>query len=59
VIAFVIGNAECPFPEDYSCQLAKMFQHHIIEEIEAPDYAPAFDKATDLVEDACADFIPQ
>ncbi len=59
VIAFVIGNAECPFPDDYSCQLAKMFKHHIIEEIEAPDYAPAFDKATDLVEEACADFIPQ
>jgi len=59
VIALVIGNAECPFPEDYSCQLAKMFEHHVIVEIDEPDYGPAFDTATDLVAVACEDFIPQ
>lgn len=59
VIALVIGNAECPFPEDYSCQLAKMFEHHVIVEIDEPDYGPAFNEATDLVAVACEDFIPQ
>ena len=59
VIAFLIGNAKCPFPEDYSCQFAKMFTHHVIIDHFEPDYSTGFDAATDLVELACEDFIPQ
>ena len=36
-----------------------MFEHHVIVEIDEPDYGPAFDEATDLVAVACEDFIPQ
>jgi len=59
VIAFLIGNAECPFPEDYGCQFAKMFTHHVIIDRDDSDYGLGFEAATDLVEMACEDFIPQ
>jgi len=59
VIAFLISNAECPFPEDYGCQFAKMFTHHVIIDRDDSDYGPGFEAATDLVTTACEDFIPQ
>jgi len=59
IVAFLIGNAECPFPQDYPCQFTKMFPRHLVQEIDAPNYGPAFDAATELVGAACEDFIPQ
>ncbi len=48
----------CPEEEDRICELVKMFPFHSIADIDLDDYSMAFDQATDLVEVACADFIP-
>jgi hypothetical protein len=40
------------------CTLTKMFPYSVHEFIGVPDYGPAFDEATDLVETACAGFVP-
>jgi hypothetical protein len=60
VVMFSILNAgepECD-PDDRTCQLVKMFPHHLLADREEPDYGPFFEQATDLVEVACADFVP-
>ena len=41
------------------CDLIGRFPYHLTEDCDVPDYGPAFDKATDLVEVACTAFIPQ
>jgi hypothetical protein len=51
------GQPECD-PLDRTCQMVKMFPHHLLVDRDAPDYGPAFDQATALVADACADFVP-
>jgi len=58
VIALSISNVLCPKLDDYPCQFTTMFPHHVIGDNYGP-FAPAFDEATDLVEEACAAIIPQ
>jgi len=58
VIALSLSNGECPFIYDEPCQFVKEFPHHVIGDGAGP-YAPAFDEATDLVEEACKALIPQ
>jgi hypothetical protein len=50
-------NPDC-HPEDRTCQLLKLFPYSLVADRLDSDYGPAFDQATDLVETACADFIP-
>ena len=59
VIALLIGSNECALPGNYPCQFVKMFPRWVVEDFGAPDYSVAFEKATDLIESACEDFIPQ
>ena len=40
------------------CDLISRFPYHLTEDCDVPDYGPAFDQAMDLVETACAQFIP-
>jgi hypothetical protein len=44
-------------PEDRTCQMVKMFPYSLLANRE-DDYGPPFDAATDLIEVACAGFIP-
>lgn len=44
-------------PHDRTCQMVKMFPYSLLANRE-DDYGPPFDKATDLVEAACAGFSP-
>ena len=44
--------------EDRTCQMVKMFPYHLLFDRDMPNYGPAFDQATDMVEDACAGFKP-
>ena len=44
--------------QDNTCKMVKMFPHHLLFDRDASDYGPAFDNASDLVADACADFVP-
>jgi hypothetical protein len=37
--------------------MTEMFPHGLVTEKYDLDYAPAFEAATDLVEDACASFV--
>ncbi|MDC0666809.1 hypothetical protein [Nannocystis radixulma] len=57
VVMFSIQEPECN-PWDRVCDLVKYYfpYHHIADE---DDYRPAFEVATDLVEEACSAFIPQ
>src|SRR5690606_37520714 len=59
VVMFIIGNSAAP-PIDRVCHLVKYYapRWHIAH-VSDPDYAPAFEIATDLVVDACSTFIPQ
>jgi hypothetical protein len=43
---------------DRTCQLVKMFPHHLLGDIEAPDYGAYFEQAAGLVEVACESFVP-
>ena len=52
-----ILTPSCP-PQDRVCEMVKMFPYFHVADIYADDYSAAFDQATDLVEVACADFIP-
>ena len=47
----------CP-EQDRVCEMIKMFPYFHVADIELDDYSAAFDQATDLVQVACADFIP-
>lgn len=51
------GVPECDEP-DRTCPMVKFFPHHILIDRDEPDYGPFFEQATDLVEVACADFVP-
>jgi hypothetical protein len=39
-------------------QLLKKFDHHVEGDTCAPSYAPYFDQTVELIEKACADFVP-
>ncbi len=58
VVMFSILRAypECD-PKDRTCQMVKMFPYWLLADRDE-DYGPPFDKATDLVEAACAGFSP-
>ena len=51
------GAPECEAP-DRTCTMVKMFPYHLLVDRDEPDYGPFFEQATDLVEVACADFVP-
>lgn len=57
IVMFSILDPECP-PWDRTCEMVRMFPNHHISANTAPDFAPAFDEATDLVEAACEEFVP-
>jgi len=59
VITLLFGATNDCELHNYPCQFVEMFTHHQVESLNAPDYGPAFDQATDLVATACQDFIPQ
>ena len=59
VVMFSINDPDCP-PYDRICDLVKFyFPRWYIADNDDPDYAPAFEIATDMVIDACSSFIPQ
>jgi hypothetical protein len=60
VVFLNINSAEYPdcHEKDRVCQMIKMFPYSLLENLNAPSYGPAFDKATDLITTACADFVP-
>jgi hypothetical protein len=57
-VMFSILDPECP-PEDRVCELVEMFPYHLVIDGLLEDFAVGFDEATSLVDDACAEFIPQ
>ena len=44
--------------KDRLCQFLELFPYSLNADLWADDYAAAFDQATDLVEEACAGFVP-
>ena len=60
VVLLNIGDTLVPgcHAEDRLCQLVKLFPYALNREITAKDYTSYFNEATDLVETACAEFIP-
>ncbi|MCB9706930.1 MAG: hypothetical protein H6711_34110 [Myxococcales bacterium] len=59
VVFLEIFHPECPQPADRICEFIKMFPYHMVGDSDAADYAPIFDEATDLVETACAEYVPR
>ncbi|MCY0992137.1 hypothetical protein OV203_33680 [Nannocystis sp. ILAH1] len=59
IVMFSILDAmpEC-HPADRTCPMVNMFPHHLRVDRDEPDYGTFFDQASDLVEVACADFVP-
>jgi hypothetical protein len=57
MLSILRAYPECAEP-DRTCEMVKMFPHHLLFDRDAPDYGPAFDQATDLVAEACAGFVP-
>jgi hypothetical protein len=51
------GKPECD-PLDQTCQMVKKFPYSLLADVFADDYGPAFEQATTLITDACADFVP-
>ena len=45
--------------QDRLCQMVQMFPYWQVESNLVEDYGPAFDSATDMVAQACSEFIPQ
>jgi hypothetical protein len=58
VVMLDFQTPECP-PPDRLCDLKFYFPHFLVYENLDPDWAPAFEQATDLIETACSEFIPQ
>ena len=60
VVMLNIGDTKVPgcHSEDRMCQMVKLFPYGLTKEVWEDDYGPYFDEATDLVETACADFVP-
>jgi hypothetical protein len=51
-----ILDPTCPAP-DRICQLVKKYPYHLVADAMLP-FDPPFEQATDLVEVACAEYIP-
>jgi len=60
VVLLNIGDTMVPgcHEEDRLCQMVGLFPYALNTEVWADDYGPFFDEATDLVETACAEFVP-
>ncbi|MBK8265265.1 MAG: hypothetical protein IPK80_28540 [Nannocystis sp.] len=56
VVMLSILDPTCPAP-DRICQLVKKYPYHLVADLDL-DYTAAFEQATDLVEVACAEYIP-
>jgi hypothetical protein len=56
VVMLSILNPDCPAP-DRICELVKKFPYHMVADGNL-DFVDAFEAATDLVAEACAEFIP-
>ena len=57
VVMLSVVDPTCP-PQDRICELVKKFPYYHLADVELDDYSVAFDAATDLVEVACAEYIP-
>ena len=57
VVMLDIGDPSKPW-QDRIWQMTEMFRYGLVTQKYDLDYGPAFDEATDLVEDACAGFVP-
>ena len=57
VVMLSVVDPTCP-PQDRICELVKKFPYHHLANLELDNYSVAFDAATDLVEVACAEYIP-
>lgn len=60
VVMLAIGTSapDCPWWGDRICTLANGFPYHHVADARVTSYIPAFDAATELVDQACAAFIP-
>jgi len=58
IVMLLIANPLCP-DFDEPCKMAELFPYWHVVDNEAEDYSPGFDAATDLVEAACEELIPQ
>jgi hypothetical protein len=56
VVMLSILDPTCPAP-DRICQLVKKYPYHLVADMDL-DYTAAFEQATDLIEVACAEYIP-
>ena len=59
---FFIGQNQAwceAHPGNRQCWFVEQFPHRAYEYALADDFGPAFEAATDLVEEACASFIPR
>ena len=60
IVMLLIGQDPGPCSGgDEPCKLAQMLPYNLAEDSDAKDYGPAFDKATDMIETACEQLIPQ
>jgi len=58
IVMLLIANPLCP-DFDEPCKMAELFPYWHVVDGDAEDYSPGFDAATDLVEAACEELIPQ
>ena len=58
VVMYFIGDGECPH-YDWPCLMTKKFPYHLIVDNVDGDYAAGFEDAAELVDEACAQLIPQ
>ncbi|MBK8260009.1 MAG: hypothetical protein IPK80_01575 [Nannocystis sp.] len=56
VVMLSILDPTCPAP-DRICQLVKKYPYHLVADLDL-DYTAPFEQATDLIEVACAEYIP-
>ena len=60
VVMFGMFAPDCVDDEqDRLSQMVQMFPHWQVESNLVTDYGPAFEKATDMIAEACSEFIPQ
>jgi hypothetical protein len=57
VVMLDIGDATLPW-QDRIWKLTKMFKYGLVTDVRDSDYGPAFAAAMDLVDEACAGFVP-
>ncbi len=57
VVMLDIGDTSFPW-QDRIWKLTQMFKYGLVTDSDDPDYGPAFAAAMDLVDEACAGFVP-